>query len=196
MKDHPFSFQVTLADEPLSAYDNRIQRRLSNMRGIFSDSAAFEALIQAEDRLMYEVYEIKRPEVAGELPNGLTVLYPGLVGEEFFMTKGHFHKVLETGEWYYGLRGEGVMVMETPEGDWAVEPLRPNGVVYVPPRWAHRTVNTRLDANLVFYWVYPGDAGHDYGTIETQGFRKLVVQRGGQPVVIDNPRWLNPEKRT
>ena len=87
------------------------------------------------------------------------------------------------------------MVMETPEGEWAVEPLRPNSVLYVPPRWAHRSVNTSPNEDLVTFFVYPGNAGHDYGTIETQGFRKLVVERNGVPVIVDNPRWMSPEKR-
>jgi oxalate decarboxylase/phosphoglucose isomerase-like protein (cupin superfamily) len=36
--------------------------------------------------------------------------------DEFAMTKGHFHTVLETAEVYYCLRDQGMMVMETPEG--------------------------------------------------------------------------------
>jgi len=85
--------------------------------------------------------------------------------------------------------------METPEGDWAVEPLRPNAVLYVPPRWAHRSVNTSPTEDLVTFFVYPGNAGHDYGSIEKQGYRKLVVERNGRPSITDNPRWLPPEKR-
>jgi glucose-6-phosphate isomerase len=88
------------------------------------------------------------------------------------------------------------MVMENPEGDWAVERLRPQSVLYVPPRWAHRTVNTSSSEDLVTFFVYPGDAGHDYGSIEKQGYRKLVVEQGGAPAIVDNPRWLPPEKRS
>jgi len=43
--------------------------------------------------------------------------------------------------------------------------------------------------DLIFLFVYTGNTGHDYATIEQQGFRKRVVQREGSPVVIDNPRW-------
>jgi oxalate decarboxylase/phosphoglucose isomerase-like protein (cupin superfamily) len=45
------------------------------------------------------------------------------------------------------------------------------------PRWAHRSVNASLDEDLITFFIYPGDAGHDYGTIEQQGFRKLVVEQ-------------------
>ena len=195
MQMTPFSFDVSVAEAIIEEHDNHIQRYLSNMRGMYADTAAYDALLAEEDKLLYDVYEIRRPEIPGELLNGLSVLHPGLVGDEYFMTKGHFHSVLETAEVYYCLRGQGVMVMETPEGDWAVEPMAPNKVVYVPPRWAHRTVNTSLDEDLVFYFVYPGDAGHDYGTIETQGFRKLILRQDGEMVVVDNPRWLAPESR-
>ncbi len=195
MKTVPFTFDISIADEILSEYDNHIERRLSAMKGQFLDTQAYEAMLAEDDTLLYEVYEIKRPEIAGELLNGLSIVHPGTVGHEYFMTKGHFHTVIDTSEVYYCLKGEGVMVMETPEGEWAVEPLRPNSVLYVPPRWAHRSVNTSPNEDLVTFFVYPGNAGHDYGTIETQGFRKLVVERNGVPVIVDNPRWMSPEKR-
>jgi glucose-6-phosphate isomerase len=37
--------------------------------------------------------------------------------------------------------------------------------------------------------VYPGDAGHDYGSIETSGFKHLVVSRNGRPEVVENPNF-------
>ncbi|MES0359973.1 MAG: glucose-6-phosphate isomerase [Anaerolineales bacterium] len=192
----PFTFDILQAEEiSLNPNDNHIVRRLSAMQNQYLDQQAYEAMLVEEDRLLYEVYEIKRPEVAGELLQGISIVHPGKVGEEYFMTKGHFHSVLDTAEVYYCLRGEGVMVMETQGGDWAVEDLEPDKVLYVPPRWAHRSVNTSGDEDLVTFFVYPGNAGHDYGSIEKQGFRKLVVERSGQVAVIDNPRWLPPEDR-
>ncbi len=135
---------------------------------------------------------MQRPPVAGELLHGISIVHPGKVGDEYHMTKGHFHTVLETGEVYYCLKGHGYMVMETPEGEWAVEELCPGKVLYVLPRWAHRSVNASLDEDLITFFIYPGNSGHDYGTIEKQGFRKLVVERDGAPAIIDNPRWQPP----
>ena len=189
LKNFPFTFGIDVTNAQLEHYDNHIRRRLSSMVGYYSDQQAFARQLAKEDSLLYEVYETRRPEVAGELLNGLSVVHPGKVGDEYFMTKGHFHSVLETGEVYYCLKGEGAMVMETPEGDWSVEELRPGRVLYVPPRWAHRSINTGANEDLVTFFVYPGHAGHDYGTIEKFGFRKLLVERGGKPRVIDNPRW-------
>ena len=193
MKNVPFSFDLTEPGFVPDEYDNHIERNLSKMAGQYSDQSAFEKALETEDILLYEVYEIKRPEVTGEILHGISIVHPGKIGDEYFMTKGHYHTVIDTAEIYYTLAGRGVMVMETPEGDWAVEELKAGSVLYVPPRWAHRSINTGTEENLVMFFAYPGNAGHDYGTIETQGFRKLVVDKDGKPDVIDNPRWSPPE---
>lgn len=191
--DTPFSFDLLAPQMIPSRYDNHIVRRLASMKGQYKDAQAYAALLAREDVLLYEVYEIKRPQIAGELLHGISIVHPGKVGDEYFMTKGHFHTVRETAEVYYCLKGEGMMVMETAEGEWAVEELRPGRLLYVPPCWAHRSLNTSDTADLVMLFVYPGNAGHDYGTIEKQGFRKLVLEVDGRPQVVDNPRWSPPE---
>jgi len=193
MKEGPFSFNLGSENFIPDEFDNHIQRKLSNMKGQYLDQQAYQEMLAEEDRLLYEVYELKRPEVEGEILHGISIVHPGKVGEEFYMTKGHFHTLLETAEIYYTLKGRGYMVMETPEGDWAVEELAAGRVLYVPPRWAHRSVNVNQDEDLVMFFAYPGNAGHDYGTIETQGFRKLVVDRGSGPEIVDNPRWSPAE---
>jgi glucose-6-phosphate isomerase len=185
----PYSFQLDGPGFVPSHFDNHIVRRLSSMQGQYADAESFAAELAQGDRLLYEVYELRRPTNAGELLHGVSIVHPGKVGAEYQMTKGHFHEVLETGEVYFCLSGRGMMVMETPEGDWAVEALWPGRVLYVLPRWAHRSVNTGSDGPLVTFFIYPGHAGHDYGTIEQRGFRKLVVEQDGAPVVVDNPRW-------
>jgi glucose-6-phosphate isomerase len=79
--------------------------------------------------------------------------------------------------------------MEDPEGNPSVEVLSPGKVLYVPPCWAHRSVCTGKQEDLATFYVYPGNAGHDYGTIETRGFRKLVITNGTRVEIVDNPRW-------
>jgi glucose-6-phosphate isomerase len=189
MRAKPFAYPLPLDGGKPSVWDSHITRRLSSMKGQYLDQAAYETMLAREDTLLYEVYEIQRPEAAGELLQGISIIHPGKVGDEYFMTKGHFHQILDTGEVYYCLNGQGMIVMETPEGEAEVLDFQPGQVVYVLPRWAHRTVNTGLTDDLVFYFAYPANAGHDYGTIEQRGFRKLVIERDGQPTVIDNPRW-------
>lgn len=161
-------------------------RFVKNMASQFMDS---EAALAMGDQPIYDFYELNQiPETAGDLKFGTSIVYPGKVGDEYFMTKGHFHTLLDTGEVYYCLAGEGAMLMETPEGDVDIQWLKPGMAVYVPPRWAHRSINTGKET-LVTFFVFRSDAGHDYGTIEQKGYRKLVVEKDGKPVMIDNPKW-------
>ena len=188
-QQHPTSFEVALPGGVPATEAHRTVRRLSDMRGYYADATRYGEMLSAGDPVLYEVYEIARPEVVGELRYGTSVLHPGRVGTEYWMTKGHFHTRLETAEVYYCLQGRGMMVMETPEGQWATATLSPGKVLYVPPRWAHRSVNTVPDEDLITLYVYPADAGHDYGTIQSRGFRVLVLDEDGQPSVVENPRW-------
>ena len=189
MSDLPFSITIPYPVIIPSHYDNHIKRTLSTLKGQFLDQQAYEQMLEKEDSLIYEVYEVKRPEKSGELLSGVSIIHPGKVGNEFFMTKGHFHEVIETAEIYLCLKGEGYMVMENPEGETQTTPLTPNGFLYVPPRWAHRSVCTGRNEDLVIFFVYPAHSGHDYGTIEKQGFRKLVVETEKGVEIIENPRW-------
>jgi glucose-6-phosphate isomerase len=81
------------------------------------------------------------------------------------------------------------MMMETPEGKVEWREMRQGDVVYVPGRWAHRSINISANEPFVMFFAFPGHAGHDYGTIATKGFRKLMVDVGGVPTMVDNPRW-------
>lgn len=73
-------------------------------------------------------------------------------------------------------------MIKTTDGRFTAEEFRPGRVVYVPPYWAHRSVNTG-DEPLISFCVYPGDAGHNYGDIEQEGFVKRVFKRDGRPVI-------------
>jgi glucose-6-phosphate isomerase len=158
------------------------------MKGMFGNDEAYEAALAEGDRLIYEFYEMGAPEVAGALAIGTSITYPGDIGGEYNFTKGHFHCILDTAEVYYGLSGEGYMLLENPEGDWCLKPMRPGVALYVPPRYAHRTINTGTTP-LVSFFAFRADAGHDYGTIEKKGYRKMLVEKNGIPTVIDNPKW-------
>jgi glucose-6-phosphate isomerase, archaeal len=58
-------------------------------------------------------------------------------------------------------------------------------VTYVTPYWAHRSINTG-EEDLITFFVYPGNAGHDYATIDSVGFRKRLLQQNGIPTMVDN----------
>ncbi|HHW13733.1 MAG TPA: cupin domain-containing protein [Firmicutes bacterium] len=179
---HPLAGQVSLASGELSTGSSLVERRLSEVRGIFADQDGVEAILCAGDPVVYRVWNVPIPELPGELQHCSTLIMPGRVGREYFMTKGHYHTRRDTAEVYICLRGEGRLLLETEDGrhDWQV--MKPGTVSYIPPYWAHRTVNVGLEP-FIFISVYPGDAGHDYRTIELGGFAQVVVEEAGIPVV-------------
>jgi glucose-6-phosphate isomerase len=152
------------------------------MEGAYADAAALRELVEAVDPVVYEVEQRDVPEEVGQLMCCTTVINPGTVGDEYFMTKGHYHLVRETSEIYLGLSGRGQLLLQA-GGEMAELPMELGTVAYVPPGWAHRTVNTGED-QFVFFAVYPANAGHDYAAIEASGFARRVLRTAAGPVVV------------
>jgi glucose-6-phosphate isomerase len=178
----PFALALGLESGELEPHTTFIERRASSLRGAFADAEALEALVAAGDPVVYEVRQYDVPEETGQLICCTTVIHPGTVGGEYFMTKGHFHSQRDTGEVYLGLRGRGYLLLMTEDDESAAVPMERGTLAYVPPYWAHRTVNAG-DEPFVFFAVYPGQAGHDYGTIETTGFAQRVFETSQGPEV-------------
>ena len=179
----PFGVQFDLVEGVMQNPESCIARRASDMRGYYADPSALETLIAAaSDPVHYETFESAVPEEYGQVKFCISKLYPGVVGDECFMTKGHYHAVLATGEVYLCLRGEGLMMMKTSDGTCRLEPFAPGRLVYVPPCWAHRSINTGKEP-LVSLCLYPGDAGHNYGDIRSSGFPRRVYRKDGRVIV-------------
>ncbi len=169
-----------------------LKRYATNLKGIFADEKSLTSLIDSSNPLIYEFYDLGVEEKPGNLAYGTSIVYPGVIGREFYMTKGgHFHTVLDTAEVYLCLSGHGLMVMENPEGgETEIQELTAGEAVLVPGRYAHRSVNISDSEPLVTFFTFAADAGHDYGTIEQKGFRKLVLRTGKETYeVVDNPNW-------
>lgn len=162
-----------------------LKRHLSDLRGSFHDAAAFDAALGECDPLLYTVSSVEPAHGEGQLHYGLGVLYPGKIGDEYFLTKGHYHETREAAEIYIGLRGQGAMLLEHEEtGESALVSLAEGEIVYVPGHTAHRTVNTGSQP-LVYLGVYPWNAGHDYGAIAKRNFLKRVIDVDGRAVMVD-----------
>lgn len=165
-----------------------VERRLADLRGAFADSPAFESRLERENPLLYRVTAVAPADSSGHLHYGLGVLYPGKVGDEYFLTKGHLHERREAAEVYIGLRGQGALLLEDEAtGESRLESFGAGKVVYVPGHTAHRTVNTGAEP-LTYFGVFPSDAGHDYGAIAVRNFLKVVIEKNGRAVLEDRPK--------
>lgn len=184
----PFTQLVDLTNGTIPTARDVQERRLSDLRGLFADAAA-EAALLADNPVIYHVYlGAHQPEVPGQLSFSTTVIYPGKVGEEYFFTKGHYHALSDRAELYYGLRGEGYLLMQSRAGEVNAQRMIPGTAAFVPPHWGHRTVNVGTEP-FAFLAVYPSDAGYDYAAIAEKGFAALVVERGGAAEIVPSPRW-------
>lgn len=172
----------------LTPHDRANIRKLTDMKGMFLDSKTELLILERKNPVIYSFQERILPEENGHLQLAVTTIQPGKIGDEYFMTKGHYHKRPDTSEVYLGLEGQGYLLTQTVEGDFESIFITPGISAYIPPCWGHRMVNTG-STPFVFFAVYPGDAGHNYGDIEKTGFARILLEKDGKPLLIDNPRW-------
>jgi glucose-6-phosphate isomerase len=189
---YPFYIEKPVHFDPITGLADSVdplERRYSDMKNMYLDEESRKALENDGDDIIYRFYDMGIPEKESDLIFGTSIVYPGKVGDEYHMTNGHFHTVLDTAEMYLCQAGHGMMMMESPEGDILYKEMRPGQAVYVPGRYAHRSINLSDTETLITFYVFRADAGHEYGSIKEKGFRKIVVDRDGKWAAIDNPRW-------
>lgn len=184
----PTAFQVDLTTGEFPDAANTQVRRLSDMRGLFADTEA-EAALAPGNPLIYSVYEPEpHPIVLGMLSYSTTVIQAGKVGDEYYMTKGHYHADGSRTKLYYGILGEGILQLQTREGEVHLLRMSPGTAAFVPPYWGHRTMNIG-SGPFAFIACFPNDSGYDYETIAEKGFAQLVIDQDGQPTLVPNPKW-------
>jgi glucose-6-phosphate isomerase, archaeal len=163
----------TLQIQPNTGGYKKYFRELS---GIYADQAEFDHLAETHgSSVAYRVDEARFSDNGSDLITGISVLEPGKVGQEFFMTRGHLHQRADRPETYYGLAGHGILLLESLSGEVKAMEMRPGSLVYVPPFWVHRSVNVG-DTIFATLFSYPADAGQDFEIVrQAKGFRQLVT---------------------
>lgn len=161
-------------------------RTIGEMRGLYRDEEARSHI--EPGRVVYRVQTLfpVREGTEGGLFWGTTFLRPGKVGDEYFMTKGHFHGHRDRGEYYVTVAGTGALILMTEDRKTYFEPMSPGSVHYVPARMAHRVANTG-EVVLSFFSCWPSDAGHDYEATAGNGFGARLRQIDGAPVLVPEP---------
>ena len=182
MYQSPTAHRIDPLTGNLDGATGRYEKRLRDLSEIYADTAAFdEALRQGGERVVYRVDETRPTATHGDLIFGTTFMEPGRIGDEYYMTRGHIHARANRPETYYGESGDGLMLMESPEGEIRILEIAPRVMVYVPPMWIHRSVNTGAGP-LVMSFCYPSDSGQDYD---------IIARSGGMAsrIVADGTGW-------
>jgi len=125
-------------------------------------------------------------DTEGGLFWGATFLESGLVGDEYFMTAGHFHIKRNRAEYYSTVVGHGALILMDEARNSRVEWMTPGTTHYIPAATAHRVVNIG-HTHLSFLACWPSDAGHDYETIRERGFSARLRAIDGQPTLVPQP---------
>jgi glucose-6-phosphate isomerase len=158
-------------------------KTLGDMAGMFYDTGSLRHM--DENAVVYRVQwaEPVSPGTAGGLFWGSTILEPGRVGDEYFMTHGHFHSKRDRGEYYGVIGGQGLLILMDEDRATRADVMFPGSLHFIAGGLAHRAVNTGNEP-LLFWACWPSDAGHDYSSIKTKGFGARVLLRCGGPAVI------------
>ena len=172
------------------------KKYFQDLSGIYADEAAFERLAETfGDAVAYRVDEARFSDQASDLITGISVLEPGKVGLEFFMTRGHLHQRADRPETYYCLAGHGILLLESLAGEIKAMEMRPGNLVYVPAFWLHRSVNVG-ETVFATLFSYPADAGQNFEIVrQAKGFRQLVVSATeGDWKLVPNPHYRRRTK--
>jgi glucose-6-phosphate isomerase len=190
MKSEPFSLMMELSKLQALPGAKAGVNRLSMVRDHFTDQQEVIHTLQVEDPIIYEFTSIKRYDSSALLSLGITNIRPGKVGDEYYMTKGHFHAQDHDGdEVYFVQSGKGSLLLQSWQGDFKILEMKPGMILYTPSSWAHRTVNTGNE-NLVFLSIWPAITEYDYQEIlDRNGFPKRILERNHTAVAEDNLKF-------
>lgn len=158
-------------------------KSLGDLVRVFTDRTAHAAMDPAREVYRVRWWSPVSPGTEGGLFWGVTIVHPGMVGDEYFMTHGHFHANPTRAEYYTTVSGNGMLIrMDTERRTWG-ESMAPGILHYIRGEHAHRVANIGSEP-LIFWACWGSDAGYDYGTIAERGFGARLVERNGQPVFV------------
>jgi len=159
------------------------ERKLGEIKDIFKDRQAAEKMDPQTPAYRVASFEPMEQGTRGGIYMGITYLEAGKVGNEYFMTKGHFHNNDDSVEYYWGVKGHGALILMDRERNIWAEEMLPGTLHYIPAGVAHRVANIG-EEQLVFAASWPSDAGHDYQTIAHEGFSARLLEIDGKPVLV------------
>ena len=137
-------------------YENKGTRKLEDIENRFVDKEEVEEILKDEGNL--EIYKTFT-KTFSPIKLTLTVVNPGTVDREFYLTKGHVHKN-KTPEFYILLEGKGSLILQKAGKPKEIK-LKIGKIALIPEGFAHRLVNTG-NKKLKVLTIYHEDSHPDY----------------------------------
>ena len=155
------------------------ERSIGDLAGVFADEAARAAMDPQTVVYRVQMHDAEQEGTPGGLLFGTSIVLPGKVGNEYFMTKGHFHARRDTAEYYFCIAGRGALILMCEDGACWMEEMQRGSLHYIERSVAHRLANTG-DEPLVVGCCWGSDIGHDYASIAKTGFTKRLIEIDGK----------------
>ncbi len=143
------------------------------------------------------------PEISSNEWANMTVIVPGLYGDEYPKTFGHYHGV-DVHETYHLIEGDGILQLQKKKivgGKWVeneVEEVflvraKPGEELLITPEYGHSWSNVGKGPLISFDNWRSGHTPSDYEIIEKlQGLSYYLVEDNGEIKAIPNPKYNNP----
>ncbi len=178
-------------------------RTLSDMKAVLLDPNAHSS--REEMYYMYRDIHLPQDEKVlreNNLRYDLTILPPGMIGEEFNKTVGHYHPKNSAGvefpELYEVLQGEALFLLQNAKEAVAIKASAGQKIAY-PPGYAHIIVNIGKEALVTANWVSDKFESEYEPIKQKQGMAHYVIadkQNGFKLVSNKNYMPELPVRRT
>ena len=165
-------------------------RELSGLRPVLKDENA------SGPDPVYWVFS----DISGDKWANLTVIAPGLYGDEYPKTYGHYHGT-DVDETYHLIEGEGILLMQKKHvEDGTVVPgrvdkvylirVKPGEEIIITPEWGHSWSNVGKVPLLSFDdWTH-GHSPSDYEIMEQlKGMAYYLTSANGEITPVANPHY-------
>ena len=148
----PFDLNLDFKTGKINNCNKSWSKKLSDLKHLFPKDSIDEEL-EKKDPNIYKVYEHSVPKRKGHFISLSTIIYPGKIGNVFFMIEGFEHKNVSSAEVLLCLSGNGYVLMQPEFGDIKKINIKKGSICYIPPYWSYRVVNNS-DVNLSFYCIF------------------------------------------
>lgn len=141
-------------------------------------------------------------EVSNSSWANITIIAPGLYGDEYPKTFGHYHGV-DVDETYHQIEGEGILQLQKKKianGKWIeneVEEVllvrvKPGEDLLITPEYGHSWSNVGKGPLISFDNWRSGHTPSDYEVIQRlQGLAYYLIEEGGKITAAPNPKYNN-----
>lgn len=137
----------------------------------------------------------------------VTVIYPGVIGQEYVKTLGHYHPkapgdLFTYPEVYQVLQGEAHFLLQKGGDisgeieDFAVAAFHPGDILIIPPFYGHATVNPKDEPLVMANWI-AREFASSYDAVKLRkGLAYYEVNHKGEMTFMPNDSYsLHPKPR-